>query len=124
MKLQILGKPHPDLPAWSYTESDEYNGRTMRHMRRIKVFEHSQIIEYVEDIGEPTGTGFVIPGGITTSSGHHESEHTVGELIDVAENYKLTKVDWKAISDDEFNRRQSASKGRNIYGRYRRYERR
>src|SRR5574341_36057 len=127
IKLEFHGEsPHPDLPAWSYTESDEHNGKRMRHVRRIKVFQFDRIVEYVEDIGKKNGVGFIIPGGIRTESGHYVSLHTVGELQDIAAEFKLhTKLaaitsnvsDLHGLYHDEMERRSNIRKGRKLYGR-------
>ena len=122
ISLEIHEPPHPDLPVWSYTESDEHNGRQWRHIRRIKVLQFDRIVEYVEDMGPYGGAGFVIPGGIRHSGGRYESLHTVGELSDVAEQFKLTSRDYWQLSYDESQRLASKKKGRTVYGR--RYVRR
>ena len=119
MRLEIHEPPHPDLPVWSYTESDEHNGRQWRHVRRIKVFQFGRIVEYVEDMGPRGGTGFVIPGGVRLDNGHYESLHSVGELQDVASEFKLVSkaADLVALAVDDEHRRASARKGRKVYGK-------
>ena len=117
MQIEIHEPPHPDMPAWSLTESDEGYGKRLRHIRRTQVFQFNRIVEYVEDIGKGNGIGFIVPGGIRKPNGHYESLHSAGELRDIAESFKLTKNDPLNLYHDEQEQRQSARKGRKVYGR-------
>ena len=118
MDIEIHEPPHPDMPAWSLMESGKE--------RRTKVFQFNRIVTYVESFVEPVSKAFVIPGGIRKSNGHYESLHTVGELRDIAEQYKLTTAWHEELGDplnmpqlyhNEMERRQSLRKGRKVYGR-------
>ena len=127
IKIEIHEPPHPDLSAWSYTESDEFNGRQWRHIARTKVFQFNRIVDYVEYLGPAGDKSFVIPGGVRKSNGHYESLHSVGELQEIAESFKLASAwheeflgqphDLPQLYHDEQERRQSVRKGRKIYAR-------
>ena len=127
IKIEIHEPPHPDMPAWSYMESDEFNGRQWRHIARTKVFQFGRIVDYTEDLGPVGGQAFVIPGGVRKSNGHYESLHSVGELQDIAEQYKLDSAwheefhgqmhDLAQLYHDEQERRRSVKVGRKVYAR-------
>ena len=133
IKIEIHEPPHPDMPAWSYMESDEFNGRQWRRVRRIKVFQFNRIVDYIDDMGPSQYTvsggepAFVIPGGVRKSNGHYESLHSVGELQDIAEQYKLASAwheeflgqthDLAQLYHDEQERRRSVKVGRKVYAR-------
>ena len=113
MTLFASGIIHPDEPCWMLAEADE-KGRRIRH---YKVIRADRIVEMVEDIGEAGGKPFAIPGGVRTSRSY-QIVHTVGELVDIADELRHSAAPTVKQHDirqgywDELLRRKWAKKGR------------
>jgi len=82
-----------DEPALNLSEVDLQSGRGWRRYRIITLVRGDRLFEYKKDLcpaKRASGSPFRIPGGyIDDQTGRIYIEHTVGELIDIAEQWKL-----------------------------------
>lgn len=113
----LYGVDHidPDEPCWSLSEYDEQSGipgRGVRRYRRVKVVRNGKITDLKQEIGASGRHPFVIPGGLRTTNGHYTFLHTVGELLDIAEEINAKPRNITEVARDDAMRIAAAKKGR------------
>ena len=127
--MVFVGTVSPDEGCWSLAEYDEQSGLPgvgVRRFRHIRVMRLQKPCDYVEDIGPPGRPGFVIPGGYRNPQGRYTIVHTVGELTEIAENFKPALVGEIEPHDllqgyhNEMERRRAITKGRKTWLRKKR----
>jgi hypothetical protein len=91
--LYEVNKPAPD-------------SRSVRRYRHIQVVRADRLAEYVQDMGPSDifREEFSIPGGvIDEKTGKFSPEHTVGELVTIAEQLYREPYDMNEIEEDRLD---------------------